>query len=130
MERYLDPHTRVPLVAVVEAELVSAHADVLLGKGLETLLQRWEHAELALMFALLGRVELHPRLCARFGEALRGRGKELVMDPARDDAMVEELLELKLQADRVVDGPFGGVATFRDEVRRAFEQFINLRHNK
>ena len=61
---------------------------------------------------------------------VKATGERLVMDAAKDDAMVPSLLELKARLDGVHRDAFGGSEAFGNALKDAFETFINKRANR
>lgn len=92
--RYTSDATRKALIAVVEQELIAVHTAIILNDGLIPLLDAFELAELDRIYRLLGRVNRHLELRRHFNKYIRDRGKDLVMDPAKDKTMVEDLLQV------------------------------------
>ncbi|KAF9366738.1 Cullin-4 [Mortierella sp. NVP85] len=129
-EGYLDKSTRRGLVAAVEGELLERWTDMLLQKGFESVMVDHNLADLKLWHDLLARVNGLEKLSQHFGNYVKKTGKALVVDPARDETMVEELLKFKHGVDEVVTKCFHSSELFLNVVKECFESFINSRQNK
>ncbi|KAF9580330.1 Cullin-4A, partial [Lunasporangiospora selenospora] len=129
-EGYFDKSTRRGLIAAVEGELLERWADVLLQKGFEGVMKEHNLTDLKLWNDLMTRVNGLEKLSLHFGNYVKNTGKSLVIDPARDDNMVEELLKFKQSMDEVVNKCFQGSELFLHVLKECFESFINTRQNK
>jgi cullin-4 len=131
-DAYLEPTTRAPLVAAVEAGLIEAHVGRLVGPGLDALLaaDAWDDA--AAVHGLCARVGALRPLCAAFKAHVQRVGAEIVLaeGPAAEGDMVPALLRLKSRMDEAVSGAFGGNPSFVNALKEGFESFINQRANK
>ncbi|PNH08922.1 Cullin-4 [Tetrabaena socialis] len=127
---YLDPSSRRPLIAAVEAQLVGRHTGPLLDRGLGPLLDGHRVADLGRLYGLLARVGASEALRAAFREHVRATGLALVKDEEKDKEMVERLLDLKARLDEVVASAFGRAEPFAASLKDSFEHFINQRANK
>mmetsp|Transcript_21859 Transcript_21859/g.74292 ORF Transcript_21859/g.74292 Transcript_21859/m.74292 type:complete len:749 (+) Transcript_21859:229-2475(+) len=126
----LDPATRKPLVAAVEARLLEAHAGALLEKGFDALVEAHALEDLERMYALLARVGALDALRAAFSQHIRRAGEAVVKDEEKDKDMVETLLGMKSRMDEVVAAAFGRSEAFGNTLKDSFEQFINSRQNR
>jgi len=61
---------------------------------------------------------------------LKIHGRELVINPDKDEKMVDELLEFKEKLDRFVHECFHNNEKFSNVLKDSFEYFINQRSNK
>ncbi|KAF9936772.1 hypothetical protein BGZ65_002056 [Modicella reniformis] len=129
-EGYLDKSTRHGLISAVEGELLERWTDMLLQKGFEGVMVDHNLADLRLWYDLLARVNGLEKLSLHFGNYVKKTGKALVVDPARDEAMVEGLLKFKQEVDEVVSKCFQSSELFLNVVKECFESFINSRQNK
>ncbi|KAG0223464.1 Cullin-4B [Mortierella sp. GBA43] len=127
---YLDKSTRRSLIAAVEGELLERWTDMLLQKGFEGIMVDHNLADLKLWHDLLARVNGLEKLSLYFGNYVKKTGKALVVDPARDESMVDELLKFKQGIDEVVSNCFQSSELFLNVVKECFESFINSRQNK
>ncbi|KAI7818099.1 cullin 4A [Gamsiella multidivaricata] len=129
-EGYLDKSTRRGLISAVEGELLERWTDMLLQKGFESVMADHNLADLKLWHDLLARVNVLEKLSLHFGNYVKKTGKALVVDPARDDTMVEDLLKFKKGVDEVVSKCFQNSELFLNVLKECFESFINTRQNK
>lgn len=127
---YLDDSTRRPLVAVLEAQLLSAHAGPMLSKGFGPLMDNVRVADLKRMYGLLTRVGKADEMRVCFLEYCKAKGLECVKDPEKDPTMVETLLKLKDTLDNLLAQAFEGNDAFVHALKSAFENFINARENR
>lgn len=118
---YLEPSTRRPLLTAVENALIAAHADGILQKGFDRLVEQGRVAvraslpscrlpnsllikpcvaygqDLARLYTLFSRVQSLPLVRVAFNTHIRAAGAEIVNDAERDKTMVPTLLELKVR---------------------------------
>lgn len=129
-QQYLDPGTRQPLVAVVEAKLLEAHMAAILEKGFGGLMAAHRLSDLARLYALAARVGMLDALRLAFREYIKKTGTALVLDQEKDSEMVANLLALKTAIDAVLTEAFQKDESYSNTLKEAFEQFINQRQNK
>ncbi|KAK3844857.1 MAG: cullin-4B [Linnemannia gamsii] len=129
-EGYLDKSTRRGLISAVEGEMLERWNDMLLQKGFESVMVAHNLADLKLWHDLLARVNGLEKLSLHFGNYVKKTGKGLVIDPTKDDAMVENLLTFKQGVDEVVSKCFNSSDLFLNVLKECFEAFVNIRQNK
>ncbi|KAF9174394.1 Cullin-4B [Mortierella sp. AD010] len=129
-EGYLDKSTRRGLISAVEGELLERWTDMLLQKGFESVMVDHNLADLKLWHDLLTRVNGLEKLSLHFGNYVKKTGKALVVDPSRDETMVEDLLKFKQEVDEVVSKCFQSSDLFLNVLKECFESFVNTRQNK
>ncbi|KAF9185173.1 Cullin-4B [Haplosporangium sp. Z 11] len=127
---HLDKSTRRGLIAAVEGELLERWTDMLLQKGFEAVMADHNLGDLKLWHDLLTRVNGLEKLSLHFGNYVKKTGKALVVDPSRDETMVEDLLKFKHGVDEVVSQCFQNSDLFLNVLKECFESFINTRQNK
>jgi cullin-4 len=127
---YLEATTRRPLISVVEQQLLAAHIDAIITKGLDKLLDTNRREDLARCYSLFSRVSALPRLKAAFNTYIKARGTEIVMDAERDKVMVQQLLDLKARLDAVLRESFHSNPEFAYALKDAFEASINARRTR
>ena len=92
---YLDSSSKWQLVHTVEKQLLSEHLGTVLSKGLDGLLEENRKHDLALMYALLGRVKNgHAELKTKICEYVKKRGGVIVVNPEKDKTMVRNCFSL------------------------------------
>eukprot|EP00095_Tigriopus_kingsejongensis_P003490 maker-scaffold875_size86197-snap-gene-0.15 protein:Tk03490 transcript:maker-scaffold875_size86197-snap-gene-0.15-mRNA-1 annotation:"PREDICTED: cullin-4B-like" len=128
---YLDPSSKWQLIYTVEKQLISEHLTNILVKGLDPLLDGNRQKELKLMYALVGRVKGGPlELKAKICEFVKKHGAEIVINPEKDKALVQDLLNFKEKMDVIMRECFSGNEQFIVSMKESFESFINRRQNK
>ncbi|KAF8068312.1 CUL4A [Scenedesmus sp. PABB004] len=127
---YLDPASRRPLLAEVEAQLLAEHTAAILAKGFRPLMAAHRVPDLARLHGLLARVKGTDALAAEWRSYIVATGTAIVRDEANDKAMVERLLGLKAQLNEVLAGAFGGAAAFGELLSGGLTAAINARANK
>lgn len=127
---YLEPSTRRPLLTAVENALIAAHADGILQKGFDRLVDQGRVADLARLYTLFSRVQSLPLVRVAFNTHIRAAGAEIVNDAERDKTMVPTLLELKTKLDTILRDSFHSTDIFAHAMKEAFEHFINTRENR
>jgi cullin-4 len=127
---YLDSTTRKPLRKIIEQCLLSNHAQALIDKGLDELLDDEARLQdLARMHRLFSAVQLQPLLLKGFSVHTKAKGLALVMDDENPD-LVGSLLQFKAKIDRMLKGAFENDEAFVKATRDALESFLNSRDNK
>ncbi|KAF9404479.1 Cullin-4, partial [Podila epigama] len=129
-EGHLDKSTRRGLISAVEGELLERWSDTILQKGFDQVMHDHNLADLKLWYELMARVNCLEKLSLYFGNYVKKTGKALVIDPSRDDVMVDELLKFKQGVDEVVSKCFQNSDLFLNVLKECFETFINSRQNK
>ncbi|KAG0218744.1 Cullin-4B [Mortierella sp. NVP41] len=129
-EGYLDKSTRRGLISAVEGEMLERWNDMLLQKGFESMMVSHNLPDLKLWHDLMARVNGLEKLSLHFGNYVKKTGKALVVDPAKDDTMVEDLLTFKQGVDEVVSKCFNSSDLFLNVLKECFEAFVNTRQNK
>ena len=128
---YLDLSSKWQLIHTVEKQLISEHMNIILSKGLDSLLEENRIVELKLMYNLLGRVKNgHSELKVKVCDYVKKRGGVIVVNPEKYKTMVQELLEFKDRLDHIMAECFEGNEAFIVSMKEAFEAFINRRQNK
>lgn len=128
---YLESLTQIPLIQTVEMELIAAHLDLILRKGLNDMLDNMRMNDLDLLHTLLSRVPNGlTELCSHFNKHIKQRGQLIVTNVERDKTMVQDLLLFKEKMDQAVNECFKRQERFIYSLKEAFENFINQRPNK
>lgn len=128
---YLENLTHMPLIAIVEKELIANHLTTILTKGHDQMLDDLRMDDLRLLFDLCKRVDKGlQELVMSFNKHVKDRGLVIVTNVDRDKTMVQDLLEFKERMDRVVDECYQKEERFVYSLREAFENFIDRRPNK
>jgi len=127
---YLYMTTRRPLVSVLERELLEKHAEGLISKGTDQLVENNRTEDLARFFNLLSRVGALPSLKASFGEYIRNRGSAMVEDSDKEATFVDDLLEFRAKLEIILVTSFENNQDFGYALKEAFESFINKKVNK
>ena len=104
----------------------------MLGKNFDALIDENQLTFVGLMYDLFLRVGSNAvqDLRETFGNYIKVHGRTLVIDPEKDEKMVDELLEFKEKLDRFVQECFNNNEKFANILKDSFEHFINQRSNK
>jgi len=129
---YLHSSTRSLLINVLEKNLIGEHVSTILQKGFDQMLaddtSRVE--DLKLLYLLLARVPNGlDQLKSTFSQYIKKRGRDIVINPEKDNVMVQELLDFKQKLDLVLEH-WGQNEKFIHALKDSFEHFINQRANK
>ncbi|XP_067950134.1 cullin-3-like [Watersipora subatra] len=129
---YLDKSTEVPIVAVLEKELISRHMKAIVemeNSGVIHMLRHNKHKDLACMYKLLIRDSNGLRtICSTISLYLRELGKSLVAEEEGTTAIsyIQGLVDLKDRFDQFLYESFNGDKYFKQIMCGDFEYFINL----
>ncbi|UJR36138.1 hypothetical protein I4U23_028872 [Adineta vaga] len=132
INNYIDQSTKLQLIHIVENNLITSHIKQMLSKNFDTLIDENCFSSVALMYDLFLRIGLNVinDLREAFGNYIKIRGRTLVIDPDKDDKMVDELLDFKEKLDRFLHECFHSNEKFSNILKDSFEYFINQRLNK
>ncbi|CAM9628792.1 unnamed protein product [Chrysoparadoxa australica] len=129
---YLDPATRKPLVATVEAKLLVPHTPALLESGFEKLMKSLRLDDLRRLYSLLARPgvdQLHLLKVALVANVEKV-GTAIVSDSANDKEMVPNLLTYREQLDQVLSESMQKNEAYHIALKAAWERFLNVRENR
>ncbi len=127
---YLHPSTRNSLINVLEKNLIGEHVSTILQKGFDQMLDANQSSDLKLLYALLSRVPNGlDQLRVAFSQYIKKRGRDIVINPEKDNEMVQELLDFKEKLDMTLDC-WNQNEKFIHALKDSFEHFINQRANK
>ncbi len=127
---YLDPSTRLPLLRLLETQLLQKHVDNMLEKGFDNLLDKNRVDDLSLMHNLFNRVDGVDAERNAFSKYIKKTGEKIVNAKDQDKQMVQSLLDLKDKLDLILLKAFNKEETFTYALKGAFEYFINIRQNR
>nr|GEU36604.1 cullin-4-like [Tanacetum cinerariifolium] len=127
---YLDDHTRKPLVATAERQLLELHISAILDKGFTMLMDGNRTQDLKRMYTLFSRVGALESLRQTLSSYIRKTGQSIVTDEEKEKDMVSSLLEFKLSLDKIWEDSFSKNDVFSNTIKEAFEHLINLRQNR
>ncbi|KAJ1652740.1 Cullin-4A [Dispira simplex] len=128
--QFLHKDTIKALMNTVSKELLESHVDQILQQGLEVLLRNCQMEHLERFYRLLARVHHLTQLRAAVGKYIENTGRAIVCAMDQDDTMVERLIQLKQQQDRVMAQCFRGDEQFLETFRSSFEHLMNARPAK
>ncbi|EST08365.1 Cullin, N-terminal [Kalmanozyma brasiliensis GHG001] len=120
---------RAANVAAARKQLVTEHADKILA-GLPDLITAKQLSGLAKIYQLVKSIDRLSDLRKAFAEYIKTHGASIVNDRARDDDMIERLLEFKSFIDAIVSTGFQRDGDFVHAQKDSFEVFVNKRENK
>jgi cullin 4 len=127
---YLDPSTRLPLLRILETELLQKHVGSLLEKGFDKLIDKNRVDDLSLMHNLFNRVDGIESERNAFSKYIKKTGEKIVNAKDQDKHMVQSLLDLKDKLDAILLKAFNKEESFTYALKNAFEYFINIRQNR
>lgn len=127
---YLDVSTRRPLIQVVETKLLQPHTTTLLERGFDALMEEARIEDLKRMYQLFQRVDAVDSLKASFAGYIKKKISALVMDIEQEQQLVDKLLHLKAELDRVLADSFAGNSDFAFAMKSALEYAINVRASR
>ncbi|PWA71025.1 cullin4 [Artemisia annua] len=127
---YLDDHTRKPLVATAERQLLELHISAILDKGFTMLMDGNRTQDLKRMYTLFSRVGALESLRQALSSYIRKTGQSIVTDEEKEKDMVSSLLEFKVSLDKIWEDSFSKNDVFSNTIKEAFEHLINLRQNR
>lgn len=127
---YLDASTRKLLVLAVEKQLIEQHALNQLDRGFASLMDNNRMPDLARLYNLLGRVDMHDQLKGSLINYVKVTGSSIVLDEEKDKEMVQSLLSMKAKLDSILADAFQSNEAFTSSLKEAFEHFINQRQNR
>ncbi|KIY45433.1 Cullin-domain-containing protein, partial [Fistulina hepatica ATCC 64428] len=94
----------------VESALLEGRMEWLAQQNIPAYIGSNSYEQLASMYNLFYRVNGVQTLCSAFGEFVKTKVEEIINDAARDDDMVQRLLEFKVSADTAIARSFIDVA--------------------
>lgn len=131
--QYLDRSTDPKLRAILEEELVKAHASSLIemeGSGCRAMFRDAKTEDLERMYLLFARIpSTLEELRGAMAEYVKSAGRELVADQERvrePVVFVKGLLDMRDKFDRIVSDAFQGEKAAQKKLQEAFEDFINM----
>jgi len=130
LDEYLDESSKVPLLKLVELQLIKIHVPAIINQGFDELMSHQRMESLSLMYRLLNKVEALDRMKVALGEYTKRAGLSLVMPEEKDVDMVNNLLNFKDSLDRICAQAFDSNRDFSYAVKQAWESFVNERENK
>lgn len=127
---YLHASTRPLLIACLEKHLIGEHVNSILQKGFDGLMDDHRLDDLKLLYQLLNRsVNGIEQLKIFFSQYIKKRGRDIVINPEKDNVMIQELLDFKENLD-AISACWNNNERFTHALKDSFEHFINQRSNK
>ncbi|DBA01455.1 TPA: hypothetical protein N0F65_005574 [Lagenidium giganteum] len=127
---YLDVSTKRQLIHVVESKLLKPHTTTLLERGFEALMDGTRIDDLKRMYVLYGRVDAVVDLKNAFSAYIKKKVSTLVMDVEQGKNLVEKLLQLKAELDKVLNDSFAQDSEFVFAMKSAMEYAVNVRASR
>lgn len=120
------------MIHLVESNLITNHIKDMLAKNFDQLITENRLESIRLMYNLFDRIggNALTELREAFGVYIKKFGRTLVIDPEKDEKMVDELLEFKEKLDRYLHECFQNNEKFSNILKDSFEHFLNQRANK
>jgi cullin 4 len=127
---YLHPSSRVPLINCLERHLIGEHIPSILQKGFDTMMDEHRTVDLKLLYHLVSKIITGvEQLKSAFCQYIKKRGREIVINPEKDNVMIQELLDFKEKLDVTMEC-WNNNEKFLHALKDSFEHFINQRPNK
>ena len=127
---YLHPSTRAPLIACLEKHLIGEHIPLILQKGFDNMISEHRLSDLKLLYQLISRIPNGvDQLKLAYSQFIKKRGREIVINPEKDNVMIQELLDFKEKLDES-NICWNNNEKFLHALKDSFEHFINQRQNK
>jgi cullin-4 len=127
---YLDSFTFNPLMKIIEECLLKKHMHEILEKGFATFMDQLKLADLKRLYTLCDRVGNLDSLRDALSNYVKQRAGDYVTDEKNDPQMVQNLIRLKSNMDKVLEECFDNKDSFHGSLKEAFEHSINLRQNR
>eukprot|EP00049_Salpingoeca_infusionum_P022772 m.8687 g.8687 ORF g.8687 m.8687 type:complete len:722 (-) comp5384_c0_seq1:63-2228(-) len=121
---------RKPLMMQLDKHLLEDNLPVILSQGFEALFVQDDIDHLAVLYKFCDRISALARLKTAFSTFIKKIGYDCVKTPAKDKAMVDELLKFKAKTSAFVTKAFAADTAFASAEKDAFNTFINRRANK
>lgn len=130
MLHYLHQSTRPLIINCLEKYLVGDHVSQILQKGFDTMLDEMRIQDLKLLYQLLSRIPNGiDQLKNAYSQYIKKRGREIVVNPEKDNVMIQELLDFKEKLD-LISQCWNDNEKFQHSLKDSFEHFINQRQNR
>jgi cullin-4 len=127
---YLNASTRGPLINCLEKYLIGEHISTILQKGLDQMLDDHRIPDLKLLYQLISRIPNGiDQLKVAYSQYIKKRGRDIVINPEKDNVMIQELLDFKEKLD-ITSECWNNNEKFIHALKDSFEHFINQRSNK
>ena len=127
---YLDSCTYNPLTKIVEECLLKKHLHEVLEKGFNLFMDQLKIVDLRRMYTLCDRVGNLDLLRVALSNYVKQKAGDYVTDDKNDPQMVQNLINLKANIDKVLEECFDNKESFHGSLKEAFEYSINLRQNR
>lgn len=123
--------TKPLLIACLEKNLIGEHVNSILQKGFDALMDERRLGDLKLLYQLLSRVGAPgiDQLRLVYSQYIKRKGREIVINPEKDNTMIQELLDFKEKLDEISEC-WSHNEKFLHALKDSFEHFINQRPNK
>jgi cullin-4 len=148
LSTYLDPSTRKSLMATLDRCCIIANVDIMISRGLETLLDENRIADLQRMFGLLSRVSAIKAMRTAWLEYIKRRGGAIVLVDTKMDtkkapegtdkeklkaerekareAIIDGVLAFKAKMDDILNSALHKNEDFYEALKEGFEKFLNI----
>lgn len=127
---YLITSTRSRLTLVLEKELIAKHAEVILEKGFDDLMESRDIEGLSLLYKLFNSIQALDAVRNRFGDYIKRTGTAIVNDPNKDGKMIEDVLAFKDKLHAILENSFANCPDFQQKLKDSFEDFLAIRKDK
>lgn len=127
---YLHQSTRPFIISCLEKFLIANHTCSILHKGFDLMLDEMKIKDLCRLYQLLNRIPNGiDQLKGAYSQYIKKRGREIVINPEKDNVMIQELLDFKEKLD-ITSQCWEDNEKFQHSLKDSFEHFINQRQNR
>lgn len=127
---YLHQSTRPLIISCLEKFLIANHVSTILQKGFDNMMDDMRIQDLKLLYQLLNRIpDGIDQLKNSYSQYIKKRGREIVVNPEKDNVMIQELLDFKEKLD-LTNQCWSDNEKFQHSLKDSFEHFINQRQNR
>lgn len=123
---YLETSTALPASQTTYQALVGDHVDVLISKGLVSMMTEEDTQSLGLLYRLLEHIKATATLTAALEAYVITTGDAIVNDAPRQKELVRRLLKWKAALDKIHKESFQSNELCWEAVKVGFEKFLNM----
>ncbi|XP_075395964.1 cullin-4B-like [Tenrec ecaudatus] len=128
---YLHMNTRKALVASLKQNILGEQLTHVNQQSLSHLLDENRIQDLSLLYQLCKRVGYEVQILLQpWSDYIKKFGSTIIINPEKDNTMVQELLDFKDKIDYIINTSFLKNNKFIVAMKEAFETFVNKRPNK
>ncbi|KAJ6228399.1 cullin-4b [Anaeramoeba flamelloides] len=126
---YMPISTKTPIIGILEDMLIRENIEMLLNLGLTPLINLNDFSNLKLLYKMIFRVDGDEGISKRFYNYSNTEIRKIVCN-ATSKSIIESLLQLEDQLIKIITNCFDNHQIFRDKLKSAFENSLNIQQNK